>query len=265
MTHRQTRSLRHEYDAYVEREIEDYKDSISRTAMLSIGDEAVASLHAREQLELGEMVLWDEVDRIVKGRLRIPTYQTWRRRRIKMIDEYRRPERWGLEPDAPLVRAIRPTGDRRVLVAGANLENTALYLAAQGCDVTAVEREADIVDRVMAAADEMGLTGLVHGCVADLARYRPVSPLDAVVFNPTAFAGLTVGERSMAIATLQRATPAGGVHLLETGGLLAPLADGVLVAPVTLDELAACYAGWELTVERIAAQSQTLLARKARR
>ena len=35
------RSLRHEYDIYVEREIEDYKDSIPRSKLLGIGDEAV--------------------------------------------------------------------------------------------------------------------------------------------------------------------------------------------------------------------------------
>jgi hypothetical protein len=36
------RSLKHEYELYVEREIEDYKDSIPRSAILKIGDEAVA-------------------------------------------------------------------------------------------------------------------------------------------------------------------------------------------------------------------------------
>ena len=41
MPHQQYRSLKHEYELYVEREIEDYKDSIPRSAILSIGDEAV--------------------------------------------------------------------------------------------------------------------------------------------------------------------------------------------------------------------------------
>ena len=106
MNLRTARSLRHEYELYVEREIEDYKDSVSRSVILSIGDEAVASLRAQEQLALDEMVLWDEVDRIIKKRLRIPTYQTWRRRRLKMLAKYKQPEHWGLQPDEPLVRAI---------------------------------------------------------------------------------------------------------------------------------------------------------------
>src|SRR4051812_15583658 len=132
MALRTTHSLRHEYELYVEREIEDYKESVPRSVILSIGDEAVASLRAQEQMALDEMVLWDEVDRIIKLRLRIPTYQTWRRRRLKMLSRFRMPEHWGLHPDEPLLRAIRPAHESHVLVAG-NVEGTALYLAANGC------------------------------------------------------------------------------------------------------------------------------------
>ena len=59
MSHQQHRSLKHEYELYVEREIEDYKDSIPRSAILSIGDEAVAKLRAQEQVAFDELVLWD--------------------------------------------------------------------------------------------------------------------------------------------------------------------------------------------------------------
>jgi hypothetical protein len=104
----QQRSLKYEYELYVEREIEDYKDSIPRSAILSIGDEAVARLRTQEQVAFDELVLWDEVDRIITSRLRIPAYSTWKRRRLKLLAEYRRPEHWGMGPDAPLVRAILP-------------------------------------------------------------------------------------------------------------------------------------------------------------
>ena len=39
-------SLKQEYDDYVEGEIEDYKDRVSRSALLKIADEAVVRLHA---------------------------------------------------------------------------------------------------------------------------------------------------------------------------------------------------------------------------
>ena len=85
MSHQQHRSLKYEYELYVEREIEDYKDSIPRSAILSIGDEAVAKLRAQEQVAFDELVLWAEVDRIITSRLRIPNYAAWKRRRLKRL------------------------------------------------------------------------------------------------------------------------------------------------------------------------------------
>jgi len=38
------RSLKYEYQLYVENEIENYKESVSRSAILKIGDEAAAAL-----------------------------------------------------------------------------------------------------------------------------------------------------------------------------------------------------------------------------
>src|SRR5215207_5196090 len=144
MSHQQHRSLKYEYELYVEREIEDYKDSIPRSAILSIGDEAVARLRAQEQVAFDELVLWDEVDRIITSRLRIPSYATWKRRRLKLLAEYRRPEHWGLPADALLVRAIPPGAESHVLVTGDRVTESALFLAANGCTVTAVEEESDI-------------------------------------------------------------------------------------------------------------------------
>ena len=76
------RSLRYEYELHVEAEIENYKESIPRHVLLSIGDEAVAALEREAQLSLTEMLLCEEVDRIIFRRLRLPSYATWRRRRV---------------------------------------------------------------------------------------------------------------------------------------------------------------------------------------
>ncbi|MGH7485601.1 MAG: hypothetical protein ACREMY_08370, partial [bacterium] len=112
------RSLKHEYELYVENEIENYKESVSRSAILKIGDEAAASLRAGEQFAMDELLLWAEVDRIIRKRLRIPAYDTWRRKRIKLLEEYRRPEHWGIRPDGILAREIHPSAESEVLVAG---------------------------------------------------------------------------------------------------------------------------------------------------
>src|ERR1700686_964132 len=98
MTQQSPRSLKHEYELYVENEIENYKESVSRSAILKIGDEAAAALRAGEQFAMDEILLWAEVDRIIRKRLRIPAYDTWRRKRIKLLEEYRRPEHWGIRP-----------------------------------------------------------------------------------------------------------------------------------------------------------------------
>src|SRR5919199_4649738 len=114
------RSLKHEYELFVEREIELYKDTLSRTALLSIGDEAVARLREQAQTTLTEMVLWEEVDRIIARRLRLPSYRAWRQRRLKLLAEYQRPEHWGLSPTGMLARALAAHAEgSHVLVAGA--------------------------------------------------------------------------------------------------------------------------------------------------
>src|SRR5437867_4001728 len=149
MSQHAPRSFRHEYELFAENEIENYKESVSRSAILKIGDEAVASLRSAEQFAMDELLLCEEVDRIIRKRIRIPGYQTWRRKRIKALEEYRRPEHWGLRPDGILAREVRPPAESKVLVAGVDVEGTALYLAAHGCDVTALDTEVAALERVM--------------------------------------------------------------------------------------------------------------------
>ena len=173
MAQRPTRSLKHEYELFVEQEIENYKESIPRSVLLGIGDDAVSSLTAAPQFALTELLLCDEVDRIIFKRLRLPAYDTWRRRRVKLIDELRRPEHWGLRPDDVLVRTLPSATDGRVLVAGAADAVSALYLAANGCDVTTLTPESDALERVMQAAIGAGLAGRVHVQIGDLSSWTP--------------------------------------------------------------------------------------------
>jgi hypothetical protein len=255
MPQRPSRSLKHEYELYVEREIENYKESVPRSVLLSIGDDAVRALAAEQQFALTELLLCDEVDRIIFRRLRLPSYATWRKRRMKQLEELRRPEHWGLSPDDFVVRAVRPVaGESRVLVAGAAAENRALlYLAAHGAEVTAMFN-ADEVQRVIDAAEAVGLGERVHATTDGLDTWIPDAPLTAVIYTPAAFAGLGAAERTRVIQVLQSATADGGVHLVQT------IAAGKR-APVSLDELRRRYRGWEVTVEQ--GDADTFVARKA--
>jgi hypothetical protein len=244
------RSLRHEYEVYVDQEIENYKDSIPRSAILRIGDEAVTLLRAAEQQGFDELLLCTEVDRLIRRRLRVPSYATWRRRRLKLIAEYRRPERWGLAADAPLVREIPAGRESHVLILGAQEESTAMYLVANGCQVTAVQQDADIVERVLTAAGQVGLTSRVNGHVVPLGDWYPDAPLTAVVSTPLAFEGLGPHERARVIEILKSATMDGGVHLVQT------IAAGH--ATVSAEELRRQYQGWKVALVR----DGTFMARK---
>lgn len=246
---------------YVEGEIEYYKDSVPRSALLKIGDEAVAAIQASDQIGLTELLVCDEVDRIIAKRVKLPTFATWKRRRLKALEEYRKPEHWGLDPNAAFVRTLADS-EGHVLVAGATQEGPALYLAARGAAVTAVEPEEDAVERVVRAANAAGLGERVRGYCADLGTWSPDVALQAVVCSPSAFAGLDAQDRARVIEVLQSATVDGGVHLVETivagAEARAELAD----APPMMEELRSRYRGWTISIDRSSPFRETFLARK---
>jgi hypothetical protein len=255
MTQRTPRSLRHEYQLYIEREIEAYKESVSREHLLGIADSAQSTLEGELQLGMRDVLLAAEVDRIISRRLKIPSFDTWRRRRMKNASEPKRPEYWGLRPDTPLAQAINSASVRaRVVVSGARVQGSALYLAANGCQVTAIEPEADVVASVLNAAHEAGLQARVRGLATELSAWAPDGPLAAVICTPAAFAGLAAHEREKVIAVLQSATADGGVHLVET-----------IVAgqeAISEDELRARYSGWEVSFVQEPGAAKTFVARK---
>src|SRR5689334_21228883 len=242
MANRPARSLKHEYELFVEEEIENYKESIPRSALLSIGDDAVAVLSEQPQLALTELLLAEEVDRLIFRRLRLPSYQTWRRRRLKLLREMRRPEHWGLQADDLVVRAVRPTGEARVLVAGLAAEAPALYLAANGCEVTAVANEEDDIERVLATATAARLGERIHAQRADWSAWAPDAVLDAVIVTSSALRGLIAAQRARVLKLLQGATADGGTLLAESAGAQR--------TAVSLRELESRYAGWSLSLER---------------
>ncbi len=254
MPHQVLRSLKHEYQLFVDSEIERYKDSVSRHSLLGIADEAVAALRAQAQYEPEELTLCAEVDRLIARRIKLPKYTTWQRKRLKRLAEYRKPETWGLAPDGPLVREIKPGTDTHVLVAGAECERAGIYLAALGCAVTAINEEEDCVDRVIAAAAAAGLNSRIDARVAGLGSWSP-KPLSAVVCPSESLSSLAPHDRSRVIEWLQDATKAGGVHLFET------ILNGA--GSLTVDELRARYSGWTVAVERESGTAKTFLARKA--
>lgn len=253
---RQQRSLRHEYDAYLEREVEAYKESVSRPHLLGIAELAHSTIEGELQLGMHDVLLAAEVDRIIARRLKIPTFGAWSRRRSRNASEPKRPEYWGLRSDTPLAHAINPASlTAPVIVSGARVQGSALYLAANGCDVKAIEPEADVVARVLTAASEAGLRSKVTGLTTDLRNWNPDGPVSAVICTPAAFSDLSATERARVIAVLQSATADGGVHLVET----------IVAGQVALteEELRGHYKGWEISFVQEPGAARTFVARKA--
>lgn len=246
------RSLRHEYELYVEEEIEAYKESLPRSALLKLGDEAVVALREQQQLALTELVVWEEVDRIISKRLQLRSYDSWRRKRLKDLRERQRPEHWGLTSDCALAREVRPVAESNVLVSGSDSERAACYLAAHGCEVFALSPTYDVVQRIVDAAQEAGFTDRVHGYIASLREWSPEMELSAVVCTSSAFLGLSRRERKEALGILQGVTRDGGVHLVAAGGSDAP----------SLRELSAQYRGWQISVELNGSVPAAFVARK---
>jgi hypothetical protein len=82
------RYLRHEYELFVEKAIEDYKSSVPRSALLEIGDEAVRSLAEERQFALTELLLVEEVDRIILRRLSLPSFREWCHRQSIRLESW---------------------------------------------------------------------------------------------------------------------------------------------------------------------------------
>ena len=109
---RPPRSLRQEYGEFLFQRIEEYKNTVSRTELLEIGDEAVRELEAAtaDQYLLTEVLLLEHVDRIIARRLRLPTFHRWSRTHRALRAAQREPTHWEIEINNPVVGC--PAGSR---------------------------------------------------------------------------------------------------------------------------------------------------------
>lgn len=76
-------SLRQIYLEWIEDQIEDFKDSVSRTDLLRIADDACEELRVNPggQYQLTEILLANAVDRKIFKMLNLPGYRAWARGR----------------------------------------------------------------------------------------------------------------------------------------------------------------------------------------
>ena len=243
---RPPRSLRAEYDQFIEQRIEEYKDSLPRSDILGIGDEAMHELAGADQLQLTEVVLRDQVDAIIRRRLKLPSFRRWRERHLALRAAQSQPGHWGFTAHDPVATLgdLIEDGDM-VLVVGAADGACALFLAARGAQVFVADPDIAAIYGLESRAVTEQLGAAIECEVVRLEHWDATSiPFAACVVETGALASMAAGSRSSLVHRLKEATPETGRHAVMPGGL--DRAAGRLSS----DALRSLYADW--TVVRAA-------------
>lgn len=217
------RSLRQQYDLYVMDRIEHYKNSLSREELLRIGDDALAGLgEESQQYLLTDVLMQGAVDDLIRKRLGIRSFDTWRKLYPKLRATQRDPVHWGIDP-AHLAAGLAPRmePDDKVLLVGSATEAAAYLLAAHDADVTFLAQDVGVIERAEQTVAAEALSCTFDAFLVQFGVWMP--PLDGdfvlVVLDTGTLASLSPGDRRFLLAELQGITRPGGLHALVPDGL----------------------------------------------
>jgi hypothetical protein len=215
-------SLKQQYQEYVLERIEAYKNSMPRSELLRLGDEAFSELQATAegQFVLTEVLMLDSVDRLIMKRLALKPYRRWRTHFKKIRDAQRQPTRWGLDAASPLAALLpRLEPEDVTLVVGAGAEPAVYLLAAHDVVVTFLAADLGAVERVENRVAAEALGGLFEAYVVQLGGWLPEGPhVDVVVLDAGAFAEVPGALQAEFLRDAQVRTRPGGVHVILPGG-----------------------------------------------
>ena len=231
-------SLKQQYQEFVMQRVEWFKNTMSREELMGLGDEAVAEMQAtiEGQFMLTEVVMLDQVDRLIIKRLKLRSYAKWRQQYLTLRAAQREPMHWGVDPGSPVARILpRLEPGDSALVLGSGAEPVTYLLAAHDVAVTFVAGDLGTVERVESriASESLGSQFQAYvvqrgGCLAAF-----VPTVNLVVLDAAEIAPLDPDTRRAVLEQLQRLTEPQGVHaVLPTRGL----------APHAFRTV---YAGWE--------------------
>lgn len=238
---RHTQSLRQEYQEFILQRIEEYKEQLSRTALLSLGDDAVRELEVgpEGQLVLTEVLVLDHVDRIIKQRLRLPTFRRWREKHLRMRRAQREPTHWGLASDTPLSRLVGLLDDTDLaLVIGTRAAPAGFLVAAYDINVLLIDQDLAGVEAVESHAASEALAGRFQALVISLGGWFPDVTPTLVIVDPNLLGALDDTTGTRLIKLLQDQTVPGGAHVVLG---LPPVAEEHAISP---DRWQHHYAGW---------------------
>lgn len=215
-------SLKQQYQEYVLERIEAYKNSMPRSELLRLGDEAFSELQATSegQFVLTEVLMLDSVDRLIMKRLALKPYRRWRTHFKKLRDAQRQPTRWGLDSASPLAALLpRLEPNDVTLVVGAGAEPAVYLLAAHDAAVTFLAPDLGAVERVETRIAAEALGGLFDAYVVQLGGWLPPGPaVDLLVVDAGSFAEIPAALQAEFVRDAQARTRPGGVHVILPGG-----------------------------------------------
>jgi len=218
--------------------IEAFKNSMPRDELLRLGDEAVSEMQPtiEGQFILTEVMMEDQVDRLIIKRLRLRSYARWRGQYLTLRAAQREPMHWGVDPGNPVARILpRLEPGDSALVLGTGAEPATYLLAAHDVAVTFVAGNIGTVERVESrmASESLGsqFQALVVPLGGRLATFVP--PVQLAVIDAAELTKLDPDARRAVVEQVQALTEPGGVHAVLPARGLAPHAFRTL------------YAGWE--------------------
>jgi len=231
-------SLRQQYQEFVMQRVEAFKNSMPRDELLRLGDEAVSEMEAtiEGQFMLTEVLMVDQVDRLIIKRLRLRSYARWREQYLTLRAAQREPMHWGVDPGSPVARILpRIEPGDATLVFGTGAEPCTYLLSAHDVVVTFVAGNIGTVERVESRMASESLGSQFQAFVVQpggrISTFVP--PVQLVVIDAAELTPLDPDVRREVIEELQALTEPGGVHAVIPTRGLAPHAFRTL------------YTGWE--------------------
>ncbi|KPJ95573.1 MAG: hypothetical protein AMS18_02650, partial [Gemmatimonas sp. SG8_17] len=169
-------SLRQEYEEFMLQQIEEYKDRLSRQDLMAIADEAVRELEVgpEGQLVLTEVLVLEHVDRLIRRRLRLPTFRRWKDQHLKLRQAQRQPGHWGLHRETVLTElALRLDDTDTALLVGGGATAAGLFLAAHDWPALLIDNSLTTVEAAESRAASEGLAPRFQALVVNLGRWFP--------------------------------------------------------------------------------------------
>ena len=242
---RNPQSLKQEYEDFILQRIEEFKNGLSRQQLMVIADEAVRELESEDQFLLTEMLMLEQVDRLIMRRLKLAPYKKWKERHLKLRKAQQEPTHWGLDGDTPIASlASRLDDEDLAIFIGSGAAPAALYAAALDAQVLLIDQDLAAIEAAENLAAAEAVSSRFQALVVSLGHWFPDASPALVVLDAATMAELAPGLRRDLVESLKERTVSGGIHCVLSAERRAN------VRPLAPEALQSHYAGWTLEKSR---------------